>query len=169
MLWGYQVGADAAGLGDRVAEVPTWGMTIHQRFLSKVVLSQGCWLWGGYLEENGYGRLTVDGKPAWAHRVAYELFVGPVPEGMELDHLCRNRRCVNPRHLEPVSHQENMCRSPVGAAAFHRSKTHCPQGHPYSGDNLIIYRGMRYCRECQRRHKREYKARKRSSTGNQAS
>jgi len=139
--------------------------TLLERFISKVAtLNQtGCWLWNGYIEKNGYGRIFSGGKMRWAHIVSYELFVGDIPEGEELDHLCRNHSCVNPSHLEPVTHQENMVRSPIGAPATHRAKTHCPQGHPYSGDNLITYRGMRYCRECGKRYKRAYKIRQKEN------
>lgn len=120
-------------------------------------LSNGCWLWNRRIEPNGYGRVYFKGRMYWAHRLVFELLRGSVPEGYELDHLCRVRRCVNPHHLEPVSHTENMRRSPIGASVGHRLKTQCPQGHPYSGNNLIVYRNMRYCRQCQQQHKRNYK------------
>ena len=98
----------------------------------------------------------------WAHRVSYKIFVGEIPKGKELDHLCRNPACVNPRHMEAVSHRENLRRSPSGAPAFHRSKTHCPQGHPYDKENTVVYRGMRYCRACGKKHKAAYAAKKRA-------
>lgn len=71
-----------------------------------------CWLWTGYVAAGGYGEFHLAGRTRKAHRVAYELLVGPVPEGLDLDHLCRVRRCVNPEHLEPVTRQENLRRSP---------------------------------------------------------
>jgi hypothetical protein len=137
--------------------------TPMERFLSKIVRSNaaGCWLWAGFVEKNGYGRIGLNGRMRWAHRVSYELFVGPIPEGLEIDHLCRNTRCVNPTHLEPVTHSENMSRSPHSAPDVHRAKTQCPKGHPYAGDNLVLYRNMRYCRECGRAHKKAYKIRQR--------
>lgn len=85
-------------------------------------------------------------KDAGAHRVAYEEIMGPVPEGLELDHLCRTRSCVNPSHLEPVTHRENMNRGDVAT----RRKTHCPKGHPYDEENTGIYNGYRNCRACAR-------------------
>jgi hypothetical protein len=134
--------------------------TIAARILARIAVEpeSGCWLWQGYIEKNGYGRL---GRK-WAHRLSYQAFVGAVPDGLELDHKCRTPRCVNPEHLEPVTHAENMRRSPLGAAVLHRSKTHCPSGHPYSGDNLFVFRGMRYCRECSKKHKAAYKAKQRA-------
>jgi hypothetical protein len=136
--------------------------TTEQRFLSKVRLSNGCWIWTGHVEKNGYGRIGVNGKMRWAHRIAYELFIGLIPKGKELDHLCRVPACVNPRHLEPVTHKENMRRSPLGAGVMHKAKTKCPQGHDYSFENTYIFRGMRYCRVCARKYKAAYKARKKN-------
>lgn len=105
-----------------------------------------------------------DGKMRLAHRVAYEIHVGPIPDGLEIDHLCRVRCCVNPDHLEPVTHRENMRRSPSWNSVGRRqkAKTHCPKGHPYSGYNLIVTKsGCRFCRKCQNSHKRKaYRRRK---------
>jgi hypothetical protein len=85
-----------------------------------------------------------------AHRVSYELLVGPIPQGLQLDHLCRNRRCINPAHLEPVTSRENTMRGETVAAA-NASRDHCPSGHPYSDSNTIaLGKGGRKCRECDR-------------------
>ena len=136
-------------------------------FLAKVIRpdSGGCWIWNGFLEKNGYGKFSHGGRREWAHRCSYRLFVGDIPPGRELDHLCGNPSCVNPAHLEAVTHRENMKRSPHSAPDVHRAKTHCPHGHPYTGENLHVYRGMRYCRECERRHKRAYKIKQRKLKG----
>lgn len=107
----------------------------------------GCWLWTNRITTGGYGSFTLDGYPFPAHRASYEVFVGPIPEGMELDHLCRNRACINPDHLEPVTRRENALRglSPVSANA---RKTHCPKGHAYDEANTYIWRGSRHCIAC---------------------
>lgn len=118
-----------------------------------------CWPFTGSLDSNGYGQHYFDGRLHQAHRVAYELTKGPIAPGLHLDHLCRNRRCCNPHHLEPVTCRENVNRSPVHNGA----RTHCPQGHPYSGDNLRIYRGARYCRACIRADARARKQSRRNA------
>ena len=110
-----------------------------------------CWPWTGGVNSNGYGRVTIAARAQQAHRVAYESLVGSIPSGLELDHLCRNRLCCNPSHLEPVTHRENMLRSTALI-------THCPQGHAYVFAASIHSRHGRFCRACQR----DYKARRRA-------
>lgn len=130
-------------------------MTLEQRFLEKVEKKDGgCWEWLAF-KDKGYGRLQVDGKAIGAHRIAYELYRGLIPAGMVLDHLCRNPGCVNPEHLEAVSLAENNRRSIktperyVKSALYQTSKTHCPRGHPYSGQNLYLTpHGRRACKIC---------------------
>ena len=119
-------------------------------------LSSGCWLWEGSHQEKGYGFFAVNQKVQIAHRVAYEMFKGPIPEGLTIDHLCRNRRCVNPDHLEAVSIRTNTLRGEAVSAKNLR-KTHCIRGHPLSGDNVYRdpKRGVRNCRECRRIVKRD--------------
>lgn len=121
-----------------------------ERFLDKVSMepNSGCWLWTGTLQRQGYGRFyKVNKQPAiLAHRVAFEHFVGPIPTGLELDHLCRVKGCVNPKHLEAVTHAENMRRWGIGD--LQKKKTHCPHGHPYEGDNLVRKGNRRVCRTC---------------------
>jgi len=128
-----------------------------------------CWPWTGYIMPNGYGKLTVQGRRSnLAHRLAYETFVGPIPAGLDLDHLCRVRHCVNPDHLEPVTRSENLRRSPLpnNGGAFHRSKTHCPQGHPYDRENTRWYRNERTCKTCRVAHsKAAYERRKQKGGG----
>ena len=133
---------------------------IIERFLEKILPepNSGCWLWLASLNSKGYGQFYRDPHeskaPMGAHVFSYEHFVEPVPEGLTLDHLCRVRSCVNPRHLEPVTHKVNVERGDAGK--HHRDLMECPSGHPYSGDNLVVYeitvKGRKYinrqCRAC---------------------
>jgi hypothetical protein len=117
------------------------------------VLPNGCWRSFCKPQLTGYVRVCrrEDGKKVgrMLHRIFYELHKGPIPAGMTLDHLCRNRGCINPDHLEPVTQRENLMRSPLAPARINSEKTHCPQGHPYEGDNLVINnKGQRTCRIC---------------------
>ena len=144
--------------------------TPAQRFWPKVEFTETCWLWtagragtyGGFFVGEGEKRRT------YAHRWAYEFCVGPIPEGLQLDHLCRVRLCVNPDHLEPVTRRENVIRgaAPAQAAYRQKRKTHCPKGHPYDEANTYEWArrpGQRYCVECNRVRSREYSRRKRGS------
>jgi hypothetical protein len=132
--------------------------TLAERFEAKYIPepNSGCWIWIGALEGGGYGNISSGGsrkaKRIKAHRVAYVLYKGEVPEGKDLDHLCRLRCCVNPDHLEPVTRQENIRRSPIAVAANHARRTHCSNGHPLSGDNLAWVSGenRRRCLTCKR-------------------
>ena len=115
---------------------------------------QDCWLYAGQVSSYGYGIVQRDGKRYMAHRVMYENLVGEIPEGLYTDHLCRVRQCINPEHLEPVTNKENVLRG-QGLAAQNARKTHCKNGHEFTPDNTMIYRGanrpfMRVCRTCDR-------------------
>lgn len=111
----------------------------------------GCWEWHGARDKYGYGQAWWNGGRVKAHRLVYELLVADIADGLQIDHLCRNRCCVNPQHLEPVTRRVNIQRgeSPAGQ---HSRATHCPQGHPYHGDNLYVRpsNNGRECRTCRR-------------------
>lgn len=118
----------------------------------------GCWEWGA-AKTGGYGVVQWNGRIRRAHRVVYELLRGPISDGLETDHLCRNRACVNPDHIEPVPQKVNNARS-ESASAKHARQTHCKRGHPFSSDNTYIAkreRGKqeRFCRECCRERDRQ--------------
>lgn len=122
-----------------------------------------CEVWGGSINEHGYGVLGINGKTKRAHVVAWEAVNGPVPDGLVLDHLCRNRACINPEHLDPVTNKINTLRG-EGPTAQNYRKTHCFKGHELVGDNLLITsQGNRSCNICQREHDQAYKKRMRAS------
>jgi hypothetical protein len=134
------------------------------RFLSLVERdASGCWVWTGALNKQGYGRFSVGNGPgstqSLAYRIAYIWLVGPVPEGLQLDHLCRVPACVNPEHLEPVTPSVNVRRG-IGPAAHNAVKMRCKRGHPFEGDNVIDIsargRPGRKCKACVRLHTRWY-------------
>lgn len=123
----------------------------------------GCWIWIASLDHNGYGRVrdTVNNSTKFSHRFIYELLIGPIPSDLELDHLCRIPSCCNPKHLEPVTHTENVKRgkAPEITKKRHKEKTHCYQGHPLFGNNLYEYKGKdgyinRQCKICKNEIKR---------------
>ena len=118
----------------------------------------GCWVWVAAIR-GGYGGFRVGEKLVSAHRYAYERWVGLIPEGLELDHLCRNPLCVNPFHLEPVTHCENVRRG-EGATTVNAAKTHCVHGHEFTPENTRVYRGSRRCRTCHAAAAARYRARK---------
>jgi len=131
-----------------------------ERFAQNLQLDQetGCWNWTGYHEKRPqfghYGRIKVLGirTPQAAHRVSYELFVGPIPAHLTIDHICRNTRCVNPAHLRLLTRSEN---SDGGWVKKFREATHCAKGHPLDGDNLFVRylkngKTGRGCRQCKR-------------------
>jgi hypothetical protein len=122
------------------------------RLMEKVeIVPSGCWEWRAYIKPNGYGDFRYEGG-RWAHRASYELHVGPIPDGLTLDHLCRNKSCVNPEHLEPIPGPENTRRSA-------RPWTSCAHRHPGEPPRWGKRgRGGSYCKECQRVKERERRA-----------
>lgn len=137
-----------------------WRAPLAVRLLRNAIESDGCWLWQARLSD-GYGRMSLRGveAPALAHRVSYEFFRGSIPTGMQLDHLCRHRACVNPSHLEPVTSRENTMRG-LNFAATNAARTHCQRGHAFDNDNTRMRAsGERVCRDCERQRRRDYRAR----------
>lgn len=126
--------------------------TLQERFWSKVKMDKfdECWPWKGSRNPNGYGRIRVT-KPyrqlAYAHRVSWELSEGPIPDGMEIDHLCRNRACVNPRHLEVVTHRDNTLRGASPKCRAYR-ENRCVHGHPLTKDNVYNPPTRPWARHC---------------------
>lgn len=159
---------------------PWLGVPIEDRLLSGIDQHDGeaCWHFRGTIDPSGYGQISYLGnKNRRVHRLAYEVFVGPIPEGQQVDHVCHNRdetctggtsclhrRCINPAHLEAVTPYANALRSRhtrVGRAA--RENT-CRRGHEYTPENTYwLSRGVRECRTCMRARQRKYEARKRAA------
>lgn len=142
--------------------------TALERFMVKVRQGEnGCVFWTATTNWKGYGQFWTGEQKVQAHRWAYEYFKGPIPEGLQLDRLCRNRHCVNPSHLEPVTSRENTLRGDTFQAA-NLAKTHCPQGHPYAGANLYVMpNGGRACRTCRADSLRRYQARQKTKENTQ--
>lgn len=132
-------------------------MNLIDRLDKKIRVTPTCWFWTGSTATNGYGNVYMTGKMRLAHRAIYELLVEPIPVGLVLDHLCRNRSCVNPDHLEPVTRSENAKRSPE-AGRFYRERTECLRGHPFDEQNTYRTKdGKRHCRACHAVRERERK------------
>jgi hypothetical protein len=142
-------------------------MTEVERFWSKVEKGDGCWRWRGWSAPNGYGIFDTghsreSARKRLAHRYAYIAVHGSIPEGMDLDHQCNNRWCVNPAHLVPMTHRENVLRSDRTPASINARKTHCPEGHALTPDNCsteFVKSGRRVCAICRKQKRREWNRR----------
>jgi hypothetical protein len=122
-------------------------MSNEERFWAHVEKTDSCWNWTGAVDSNhGYGRIRIDGQRWRAHRLSWTLLAGPIPEGLVIDHICRNRRCVNPEHLRTVTAAVNSTENTVG----HATKTHCIHGHEFTPENTYVYSKGRACRACMR-------------------
>jgi hypothetical protein len=134
--------------------------TIKERLSSRIAIdaATNCWNWTGAISAGKYGSIYYQGRMQKAHRVTWLVERGPIPDGMDLDHLCRNTRCCNPVHLEPVTRAENLRRSPNMDRHSHR--THCKRGHEFTPENTMIRKkmGWRSCRTCMRQHIRNWRA-----------
>jgi hypothetical protein len=142
-------------------------MTELTRWLvARFTVGDGCWLWTGWTGRDGYGRCSLPNPDPTgprqnhrlAHRVVYEELVGPIPAGLELDHLCRNRACVKPAHLEPVTHTENNRRGVGMMWDVQKARTACPKGHAYDEANTIRGAKGRSCRTCRNANRRARRA-----------
>lgn len=137
--------------------------SVCERIKASIILNEnGCWVWQKRISENGYGQVSINHKSLLAHRVAYQAFVAPLIDGLQIDHLCKNRACVNPEHLEQVTPRENIHRSDAVYKRL-RTKRYCPQGHEYSKENTYYRQTKegginRSCMTCARENsKRRYR------------
>jgi len=138
--------------------IPTIAIVITEtqiaRFWAKVEKTASCWLWRAHVDQFGYGQVVLNGRHLKPHRVAYELVIGLIPDGLQLDHLCRVRHCVRPTHLQPVTAKENIRRGANGP------KPECRKGHSLTADNSYIQRdGRKRCRICMARNSKKYHGR----------
>lgn len=140
-------------------------MDLLDRLSTRIAVGDGCWEWTAARDRDGYGILTGAGTSSTkAHRIVYELMVGPIPVGLQIHHRCENRGCVRPDHLKPVTPRENLFASAT-VPAVNAAKTHCPQGHSYAEHGGVRRgRANRYCRVCMREATRRRRARRKGAT-----
>ena len=133
---------------------------LERRIAERIVVEDhdgwDCWIWQGRKTHNGYARFSFASRDQGVYNLMYEILIGPIPEGLELDHLCKRPACVNPFHCEPVTHRENLMRG-NGPTAVNARKTHCIHGHRLTAENLLPdSRGKRECRACNLKRANEY-------------
>lgn len=169
---------------DRIRDVSTMGSppvpiegaaNLAARLLKRSRAGSGsCHVWTGHIDPDGYGKVSIDGRSGYAHRAAYQAYVGLIPQGMQIDHLChsedpecgggsdcRHRRCINPLHLEAVTARENSIRANNSFVSINARKTHCNSGHPFEpGNTYVRTNGSRKCRTCQAQAEKRYKAKR---------
>lgn len=138
---------------------PEQAKALREPFPESVV-GKPCLVWTGAKDRRGYGRVFHEGRITGAHQRAYIVAYGPVPDGLEIDHLCMNPACCEPTHLEAVTHQENMRRAAAAGllGTGQGRKTHCPQNHPYDESNTYRWRNERQCRTCRNETTRRLRA-----------
>jgi hypothetical protein len=142
-------------------------VSAEQRFWQYVDKTEDCWNWTGWTYRHGYGGFRPGGRGdpnGYAHRFSYEATLGPIPDGLEIDHLCRNRRCVRPDHLEPVTHAENHRRRRGIKTGPYNVGDRCRRGHSRAEHTAINRQGFRYCRECSRLAQQRHRARLSNNT-----
>lgn len=159
------MGLKVQGRGPRNARIMLVGEApgIPERIWDKIVRipESGCWVWVGSISGRGYGEVWWKGSKAFIHVLMHKLFVGDVPTGFEVDHLCKVRCCCNPNHLEAVTHAENVKRSSAWhhVVKKHKEATHCQRGHPWTKENTYIEpNGKRRCLECKRQRMKNWRA-----------
>ena len=145
------------------AQRETWLATVQR------IMPDDCWNWPWCKTPAGYGQIRVDGRNDYAHRVYYKRLRGAIPQGHQIDHLCRNRACCNPAHLEAVTERENQRRG-LGWSGINARKTHCPRGHEYTTENTDgrPSRYGRWCKACKRLSDKAYRTRKRDQAVSEA-
>lgn len=119
------------------------------RILVKVEIIESCWIWNGVPSTSGYGKISIENTPKYTHRVMFEYYYGQICPDLQIDHLCKNKLCVNPIHLEQVSQKTNILRSEC-PSAINARKTHCKRGHEFNDTNTAIVKNRRVCRSCRR-------------------
>jgi len=144
-----------------------WGKrTLKTRMHTKTVVDfeTGCWVWGGGTDDKGYGQINVEGAPVKAHIVMFRIYGGVIPEGLTLDHLCRNILCCNPEHLEPTTRAENTRRQLAAIGHHNALRTHCRKGHEFTPENTKpgAKADHRVCRACAQEANRAYRARQKA-------